>query len=245
MVSLPFVSPFASGENRMLMSALSPGPTSVASEPVSMVKPASLLSSVTLSAPLTLAGVRHRRGLAIGEDVHHRVTLVVDGATALKFSASAITVKSGFEFMRPPSQRQRSRRGQRPATASVRFFTGRGVYPHAPMATKTQEHLRKGYSGARRVSPKPITGKSRPSTCSSTRFGAYVAARTYGFELMRRSLDEKAAVFLTLSGAMTPAGLHQSCLIPLIEAGIISASPRPARTCTTTPTASSATQFAR
>ncbi|MFN7133088.1 MAG: deoxyhypusine synthase family protein, partial [Myxococcales bacterium] len=28
--------------------------------------------------------------------------------------------------------------------------------------------------------------------------------------------------YLTLSGAMTPAGLHQSCLIPLIERGVIS-----------------------
>jgi deoxyhypusine synthase len=28
-------------------------------------------------------------------------------------------------------------------------------------------------------------------------------------------------VFLTLSGAMTPAGLHQSCLIPLLERGVI------------------------
>jgi deoxyhypusine synthase len=43
------------------------------------------------------------------------------------------------------------------------------------------------------------------------------------FELMRRSMDEEASIFLTLSGAMTPAGLHQSCLIPLIERGIVSA----------------------
>jgi deoxyhypusine synthase len=29
------------------------------------------------------------------------------------------------------------------------------------------------------------------------------------------------AVFTTLSGAMTPAGLHRSCIVPLIEAGLI------------------------
>src|SRR5437764_13681578 len=39
---------------------------------------------------------------------------------------------------------------------------------------------------------------------------------------MRRSMEEDASIFLTLSGAMTPAGLHQSCLIPLIERGVIS-----------------------
>src|SRR5262249_15752956 len=40
-------------------------------------------------------------------------------------------------------------------------------------------------------------------------------------ELMKRSIDQRCAVFLTFSGAMTPAGLHQSCLIPLLERGII------------------------
>jgi deoxyhypusine synthase len=38
---------------------------------------------------------------------------------------------------------------------------------------------------------------------------------------MRKCVADEAAVFLTLSGAMTPAGLHQSCLIPLLERGII------------------------
>jgi deoxyhypusine synthase len=38
---------------------------------------------------------------------------------------------------------------------------------------------------------------------------------------MRRSITQDCAVFLTFSGAMTPAGLHQSCLIPLLERGLI------------------------
>jgi deoxyhypusine synthase len=38
---------------------------------------------------------------------------------------------------------------------------------------------------------------------------------------MQKSIAKKYAVFLTLSGAMTPAGLHQSCLIPLLERGVI------------------------
>src|SRR5260370_24481063 len=40
---------------------------------------------------------------------------------------------------------------------------------------------------------------------------------------MRRSMEEDCSIFPPLSGAMTPAGLHQSCLIPLIERGVISA----------------------
>ena len=90
------------------------------------------------------------------------------------------------------------------------------------MATKTQQHLRKGYSNARRVDPRPITGKETPAQLLETAFGAYVGRQERtAFELMRRTLDENAAVFMTLSGAMTPAGLHQSCLIPMIEAGMI------------------------
>src|SRR3954468_19789812 len=92
------------------------------------------------------------------------------------------------------------------------------------MATKTQHQLRKGYTDARRVDPRPITGKESAVELLQSAFGAYVGRQERtAFELMRRSLDEKAAVFLTLSGAMTPAGLHQSCIIPLIERGIISA----------------------
>jgi deoxyhypusine synthase len=38
---------------------------------------------------------------------------------------------------------------------------------------------------------------------------------------MRASIERDSAVFLTMSGAMTPAGLHQSCIIPLIERGLV------------------------
>ncbi len=90
------------------------------------------------------------------------------------------------------------------------------------MVTKSQKQLRSGYEKARKVSPKPITGKESAVELLTHAFGAYVGRQERtAFELMRRSLDENASVFLTLSGAMTPAGLHQSCLIPLIESGVI------------------------
>jgi len=92
------------------------------------------------------------------------------------------------------------------------------------MATKTQQKLRQHYDKSRRVDPKPITGKETAVELLETAFGAYVGRQERtAFELMRRSLTENAGVFLTLSGAMTPAGLHQSCLIPLVESGAISA----------------------
>src|SRR6476620_3211798 len=87
-----------------------------------------------------------------------------------------------------------------------------------------RDNLRGAYSKARRVNPKPITGKESPEELLEHSFGAYVGRQErIGFELMRKSVEENCSIFLTLSGAMTPAGLHQSCIIPLIERGIISA----------------------
>lgn len=91
------------------------------------------------------------------------------------------------------------------------------------MSTKSHSKLRKVYDSARRVNPQAITGKETALELLEHAFGAYVGRQERtAFELMKRSLDENAAVFLTLSGAMTPAGLHQSCIIPLIESGVIS-----------------------
>lgn len=83
--------------------------------------------------------------------------------------------------------------------------------------------MRKAYERARSVSPKPITGKESAREIILDAFPAYVGRQERtAYELMCRSIQDDAAIFMTLSGAMTPAGLHQSCLIPLIERGIIS-----------------------
>ncbi|MFN2546305.1 MAG: deoxyhypusine synthase family protein [Myxococcales bacterium] len=89
------------------------------------------------------------------------------------------------------------------------------------MATKSQ--LRRPFQKARTVDPRPITGRESPHDLLQHAFGAYVGRQERtAYDLMRRSIEEDCSIFLTLSGAMTPAGLHQSCLIPLIERGIVS-----------------------
>jgi len=91
-------------------------------------------------------------------------------------------------------------------------------------STAGRKTLRGQYARARRVDPRPITGKERPAELLEHAFGAYVGRQERtAFELMRRSMREDCAIFMTLSGAMTPAGLHQSSIIPLIERGIVSA----------------------
>ena len=87
-----------------------------------------------------------------------------------------------------------------------------------------QPRMRAAYARSRTVDPRPITGREKPTELLEHAFGAYVGRQERrAFELMQRSLEEECSIFLTLSGAMTPAGLHQSCLIPLIERGVVSA----------------------
>jgi deoxyhypusine synthase len=89
------------------------------------------------------------------------------------------------------------------------------------MPSKSQ--LRRPFQKARTVDPRPITGRESPHDLLQHAFGAYVGRQERtAYDLMRRSMEEDCSIFLTLSGAMTPAGLHQSCIIPLIERGVIS-----------------------
>jgi deoxyhypusine synthase len=82
--------------------------------------------------------------------------------------------------------------------------------------------IRKDFERARNVQPTGITGKERPVDIIQNMFPAYVGRQERtAYDLMRRSVDEDCAIFFAFSGAMTPAGLHQSCIIPLLERGLI------------------------
>jgi deoxyhypusine synthase len=90
------------------------------------------------------------------------------------------------------------------------------------MASTDKNSARKDFERARDVHPVGITGKESPSDVIQRMFPAYVGRQERtAFELMRRSAQDDTCTFLTMSGAMTPAGLHQSCIIPLIERGLI------------------------
>jgi deoxyhypusine synthase len=88
--------------------------------------------------------------------------------------------------------------------------------------TATGGTLRRRFEHARDVTPRAITGKETPHQILLERFPAYVGRQERtAYELMRRSVEHDCAIFLTFSGAMTPAGLHQSCLIPLLDRGLV------------------------
>lgn len=75
----------------------------------------------------------------------------------------------------------------------------------------------------KRIDPPLLTGESSVSQLIEEALLSYNGGRTR--EACRlftsRFLDDKTTVALSLSGALTPAGLGISCLVPLIEAGFI------------------------
>jgi deoxyhypusine synthase len=94
--------------------------------------------------------------------------------------------------------------------------------PSTPKTTPNGASLRRRFEHAPDVRPRAISGKETPDEILMHSFPAYVGRQERtAYELMRRSIETDCAVFLTFSGAMTPAGLHQSCLIPLVERGIV------------------------
>jgi len=91
-----------------------------------------------------------------------------------------------------------------------------------PKAKQAIRQSRQHFEQARNVQPLAITGKESPTDILAHAFPAYVGRQERtAFELMKRASQNDCTTFLTMSGAMTPAGLHQSCVIPLIERGLI------------------------
>jgi len=75
----------------------------------------------------------------------------------------------------------------------------------------------------KRISPTPITKETSVVQLIESNFQAYNAARLReGAQLFaERMLADDVTVGLTLTGALTPAGLGVSAIIPLIEAGFV------------------------
>ncbi|HYR76247.1 MAG TPA: deoxyhypusine synthase [Pyrinomonadaceae bacterium] len=87
------------------------------------------------------------------------------------------------------------------------------------MAKKPQSKFLRG----RRIDPKPITGSTKLVELVDNAFLAYNAARLREacWLFTEKMLEPDVTVGVTLTGALTPAGLGMSALIPLIKAGFI------------------------
>src|ERR1700680_4640658 len=74
-----------------------------------------------------------------------------------------------------------------------------------------------------RIAPPAVSGDVRAADLIDRAFLSYNAGRLREVcrVFTRKFLEPDCTVGLTLSGALTPAGLGMSCLIPLIQAGFI------------------------
>ena len=79
------------------------------------------------------------------------------------------------------------------------------------------------YLAGKRIMPKGITGKEKFADVLDECFLAYNSARLReGCRLFAdKMLEPDVTVGMTLSGALTPAGLGCSCVVPLIKAGFV------------------------
>jgi deoxyhypusine synthase len=86
------------------------------------------------------------------------------------------------------------------------------------LAKKQSKFLR-----GRRIDPRPITGSTQLVDLVDNAFLAYNAARLREacWLFSKKMLEPDVTVGVTLTGALTPAGLGMSALIPLIQAGFI------------------------
>jgi deoxyhypusine synthase len=82
---------------------------------------------------------------------------------------------------------------------------------------------RNKYLSGKRILPKNLTGKEKLTDIVDEVFLAYNAARLKeGCRLFaEKMLEEDVTVGMTLSGALTPAGLGCSSIVPLINAGFV------------------------
>jgi deoxyhypusine synthase len=89
---------------------------------------------------------------------------------------------------------------------------------HSPLAKKQSKFLR-----GRRIDPQPIHASTKLVDLVDNTFVAYNAARLReACQLFaEKMLEPDVTVGVTLTGALTPAGLGMSALIPLIQAGFI------------------------
>ncbi len=80
-----------------------------------------------------------------------------------------------------------------------------------------------GYLSGRRIDPARIGAGMTVTELVDGTFQAYNAARLREACLLltRRMLDDDVTVGMTMTGALTPAGLGMSALIPLIEGGFV------------------------
>jgi deoxyhypusine synthase len=88
---------------------------------------------------------------------------------------------------------------------------------------KTPPSRKSPFLGGRRIAPRPVVGNVKVADLIDQTFSAYNAARLREActLFVERILEPDVTVGVSLTGALTPAGLGLSCLNPLMRAGFV------------------------
>src|SRR5258707_6830138 len=84
-------------------------------------------------------------------------------------------------------------------------------------------HKRSNFLGGNPIDPQPVTGSMTVADLVESAFLAYNAARLREAcqLLVEKMLEDDVTVGMSLTCALTPAGLGMSAIIPLIENGFV------------------------
>jgi deoxyhypusine synthase len=116
-----------------------------------------------------------------------------------------------------------SRHGKRASAAGPKGEQKRAAEERERAGQKHTSHETSRFLRGDAISPNPITGSESVADLIDNAFLAYNAARLReACQLFtRKMLEPDVTVGMTLTGALTPAGLGMAALIPLIESGFV------------------------
>jgi len=112
---------------------------------------------------------------------------------------------------------------KRPSAAGPKGEQKRAAEERERAGARHTSHERSKFLRGERIEPKPINGTETTADLIDNAFLAYNAARLReACQLFtQKMLDPDVTVGMTLTGALTPAGLGMAALIPLIESGLV------------------------
>jgi len=112
---------------------------------------------------------------------------------------------------------------KRPSAAGPKGEQKRAAEERERAGARHTSHERSKFLRGERIEPKPINGTETTADLIDNAFLAYNAARLReACQLFtQKMLDPDVTVGMTLTGALTPAGLGMAALIPLIESGFV------------------------
>ncbi len=114
-------------------------------------------------------------------------------------------------------------KSKRPSAAAPKAEQRRVADARERRETEREEHDRSRFLRGQKIEPRRIDGSETAADLIDQTFLAYNAARLReGCHLFtQKMLEDDVTVGITLTGALTPAGLGMAALIPLIEAGFV------------------------